>query len=253
MARKKKANLPPSGAAFAFPIGDGRYSVCRVILGKSSKRSKAWNGDVVLVACSSWIGKDLPDANDPSLRPILHLTHHKWDNKRELMWISDEVPPELIPIGGIEPTREEQEMDCETHGLWTSLLLQPLLQWRWDNQREVALAEDRMREDREAAERAEVRRERDRYLAGVTIDELRQHEFFAGWKEYPPPKAVRASRKVMAETVGALAKLGPDAPEAKRMAVLRRCIESFNRLDAEMQFIETVEREDICEIGRAHV
>ncbi len=31
------------------------------------------------------------------------------------------------------------------------------------------------------------------------------------------------------------------------MAILKQCIESFNNLDAEMDFIETVEREDICE------
>jgi len=43
-----------------------------------------------------------------------------------------------------------------------------------------------------------------------------------------------------------LLKLGPRASEKKRMAVLQHCIESFNELDAEMQFIETIEREDIC-------
>ncbi len=31
------------------------------------------------------------------------------------------------------------------------------------------------------------------------------------------------------------------------MAILQDCIESFNELDAEMRFIETIEREDICE------
>ena len=31
------------------------------------------------------------------------------------------------------------------------------------------------------------------------------------------------------------------------MAVLQECIEAFNALDAELHFIETGEREDICE------
>jgi len=51
----------------------------------------------------------------------------------------------------------------------------------------------------------------------------------------------------MAITVEALVELGPRASESNRMAILQRCIESFNILDAKMHFIETVEREDICE------
>jgi hypothetical protein len=51
----------------------------------------------------------------------------------------------------------------------------------------------------------------------------------------------------MTNTVEELLKHGPRASEKERMAVLQQCIESFNELDAEMQFIETVEREDICE------
>jgi len=81
----------------------------------------------------------------------------------------------------------------------------------------------------------------------VTLDDLRGHTFFANWKDYPPLKVIRASRKVMAITVEALVELGPRASESNRMAILQRCIESFNILDAKMHFIETVEREDICE------
>ncbi len=41
--------------------------------------------------------------------------------------------------------------------------------------------------------------------------------------------------------------LGVDAPTQEKRAVLQRCIESFNALDAEHHFIETVEREQIIE------
>jgi hypothetical protein len=51
----------------------------------------------------------------------------------------------------------------------------------------------------------------------------------------------------MTNTVEKLIQLGPRASERERMAILQQCIESFNELDAEMQFIETDEREDICE------
>lgn len=50
----------------------------------------------------------------------------------------------------------------------------------------------------------------------------------------------------MTETVDRLQELGPNSAQADRMKVLQRCIESFNELDAQSYFIETVEREDIC-------
>jgi hypothetical protein len=66
MAHKKKPKLPAAGAAFAFPIGDGRFSVCRVLLDTSSEQSKQWRGETVLVACSRWIGNEVPRADDPA-------------------------------------------------------------------------------------------------------------------------------------------------------------------------------------------
>ena len=90
--------------------------------------------------------------------------------------------------------------------------------------------------------------ERVQYLAGVTLAELRDREFFAAWREYPPENATVASRRIMASTIEKLIALGSDAPKDNRLAVLQHCIESFNEIDAEMDhFIETVEREDICE------
>jgi hypothetical protein len=85
------------------------------------------------------------------------------------------------------------------------------------------------------------------YLRHVTLNDLRDHLFFPRWKGYPPPAAVRASRSIMANTVERLIDLGEGASESTRMIVLRECIESFNEMDARKSFIETVEREDICE------
>jgi hypothetical protein len=51
----------------------------------------------------------------------------------------------------------------------------------------------------------------------------------------------------MTNTVNELLELGRNTSESERMAILQHCIESFNALDAEMRFIETIEREDICE------
>jgi hypothetical protein len=248
MASKKKPALPPAGTAFTFQLGDGRFSVCRVLLDPISERSRQWwNGDTILVACSSWIGDEVPHADDPALRPILHLNHHSWENQPNVVWISDEPPQDLIPIGTIEPTAEEQAIPCMSFGGWDALTVQPLAQWRWDHDRDSVLAEDLIeaKKGREAWEKAQ--REREQYLKQITLEELRGRRFFPTWKDFPPPKAVRASRKLMTNTVEELLKLGPHASKQERMAVLQQCIESFNELHAKMRFIATVEREDICE------
>src|SRR5262249_29383488 len=182
MARKKKPKLPAAGAAFAFPIGDRRVSLCPVLLDTNSERSKQWNGDTILVACSSWIGDAVPRADNPALRPILHLKHHVWDNKPNVLWISDEPPQHLIPIGTIEPTAEEQGIPCMAFGSWTCLTFQPLAQWRWDHERDAVLAEDAIRQKKEAEARSKAQRERERYLERVTLEELREHRFFPTWK-----------------------------------------------------------------------
>jgi len=248
MVRKKKPKLPAVGAAFAFPLGDGGFSVCRVLLGMSSERSTQWRGGTdVLVASSSWVGKKVPHVEDPALLPILYLTHHLWDNKPYVLWISEEPPQDFIPIGNIQPTLEEQAIPCMAVGGWSHLRLQPLAQWRWDNDRPAVLAEDVLKRQKEGETRLKVQQEREAYLRSVTLQDLRTHQFFANWKDYPPPKAIRASRKMMTDTVEDLMELGANALKEERMAILQRCIESFNRLEAQLQFIETIERDDICE------
>jgi hypothetical protein len=247
MARKKKSLLPPAGAAFAFPLGDGRFSVCRVLLDTNSEQSKQWRGDTILVACSAWMGDEVPGADDPSLRPILHLNHHSWQNQPNVLWISENPPQGFIPIGNIDPTNEEKAIPCKSFGNWKALTLQPLAQWRWENERAAVLAEDAVKRKDDAEARLKTQRDREEYLRRISLPELRNHRFFPRWKGYPPANAVRASRKVMADAVKGLIALGPAASEEQRMAVLRRCIESFNDLDADMNFIETVEREDICD------
>jgi len=84
------------------------------------------------------------------LRPILYLTHHSWENDPNVLWISDEPPQELMFIGTIDPTPEEQAIQCMSFGSWPSLILQPLAQWRWDNERNAVLAEDMIEEKKDS-------------------------------------------------------------------------------------------------------
>lgn len=247
MPRKKKPVLPPIGTAFAVPLEGARYSVCRVLTNNSDKHATTCKDDVVLVAGCRWIGTQIPCTDDPALRPILYLNHHSWKNVPNITWISEEPPAELIPMGIIEPTTDEQATTCMSFGGWSSVMSQPLLQWKWDHERDEVLAADAVKQQQASDARDKARQERKQYLARIALEELKERQHFPTWKRHPPAKATRASRKLMTKTIEDLIELGSDASEADRMTVLQQCIESFNELDAELQFIETIEREDICE------
>ena len=245
---RKKTPLPVEGAAFAVPLEDGRFGACRVIRGTTSDEAEEHGAESVLVASSAWIGDAVPNSQDPDLRPVLTLTHHSWDNKPEILWISDPPPDDFIPIGTIEPTSTEKAMECLSFGGWGAVQIQPLAQWRWDNDRDSVLAEDAIKDKEKAKTRERELQERERYLANITLEGLRDHQFFPRWNDYPSEKAVCASRQIMADTVLQLTRVGAGAPESERMAVPQDCIQRFNLMDAEMGgFIETVEREAICE------
>ena len=244
--KSKMLHLPEAGAAFAFPIGDGRFSVARVLVGHEEDQAKRWKSEVVLAACASWIGNDIPSSDDPSLRAILRKNHHAWKNVPCLIWTSAIVPSDFVAIGSIPPTADEKVLVCNSFGTWNSLTVHPLAQWRWEHDRDAVLAEDAAKAIRQREERGLAQKQREEYLGRVTLGDLRDREFFPGWTRYPSDAAKRASRKIMTETVDRLQELGPNSAQADRMKVLQRCIESFNELDAQSYFIETVEREDIC-------
>jgi hypothetical protein len=121
------------------------------------------------------------------------------------------------------------------------------LQWRWDHDRKALLADDAIAAKRRQAERERVDKERKKYLKSLDLEGLRKHTFFENWQGYPPAKYIRASRKIMANTVNDLIALGPKATKDARMKLLQECVESFNRLDEKEAWIETPERECICE------
>jgi hypothetical protein len=239
-------SLPGAGAAYAFPTGDGRFSVCRIILGSTSDRAKAWGFKAVLVASSAWMGNAVPEVSDPALRPMLNLTHHNGRGWENMLWVGQTPPPELTPIGTIEPTEEEKQIYCSRFGNWRSLIIQPLIQWRWDNDRSALLVENATERAREAEAWRAKQREREAYLKRVTLDDLLEHDFFPRWKTYPPTVAIIASRRIMIETVERLIELGSHSTVKERKYLLKECIESFNELDSEIHFIETDEREDLC-------
>ncbi|MFK7776891.1 MAG: hypothetical protein QM501_02055 [Gimesia sp.] len=243
MARKSKGKLPRAGDAFAFPLEDGRFSVCRVLADRIIRPKIGI--DSVLVACSAWIGTNVPREDDPELKQILNLTHHTCDEQYHIVWIDDPVPDTFIPIGSIEPTEEEIFTNCPSYCGWTVMALQPLRQWRWDHERDAVLVEDAAQEKANASQAVQENLRHQRKLKRAKLEKLAKHTFFPKWN-YPSKKAITASRKLMDDTVRELIKLGKSASESDRLQVLQSCIESFNQLDEKWEFIETVEREDIC-------
>jgi len=247
MPRGSGRLLPKPGDAYLMPLPDGRLGVCRVIK-RHAGEGGGTHPDSFLVVASPWIGTAPPEVSDTRLKTILVLTHHSKRVRPEAMWTVDPLPDSFRLLGEIEPTPEEKLMECPTCGEWSTLALQVLLQWRWDNDREALLKEDAEREERSARERAAETERRREYLEGLTLEALRQKKWLKSWKEYPPAKATRACRKNFRDTVSALIRLGPKAKRRDVLAVLQACVERLNELDATNgHFIETVEREDLCE------
>lgn len=245
MDEKQKLSLPPVGAAFAVPLKNGRYSACRVIATHNDTYPGIRKDDAVLVAVCRWSGTQVPCAADPALRPILDLTHHGMCDSA-IYWISEEPPPDLIPIGIIEPTAEEQAVSCFGMFDWYLLKMQSLLQWRWDHERESVLAADAIREKRRADALQQALQERQQYLERVTLEELKERQHFPTWGSRPPANATEAARKLMAKTIEDILALGPNSPEAGRIAVLQNCIDSFKELHTKLH-IPCVFFEDFSE------
>jgi hypothetical protein len=85
-------------------------------------------------------------------------------------------------------------------------------------------------------------------LPAQSLEDLRRRTPFAEWAEYVEPATLRRARSIIRGTIDALIELGPHAPEPLRMDEFHHCVECFNMLEEEEGCIETIEREDICEL-----
>ena len=227
------------GDAFAFDIGDGRFGACRVL---------AYNveDDAALVECSAWIGASPDEATEADVRRPLLLTHHAHRGRPVRIWVWGRPPKTLIPLPPVEPTAEDAEVECNSFAYWEAVTCQPLLQWRWDHDREAQLADD------VAAEAARVRkmeaaaRRRQRYLATVTPEKVAESRLLADWPRVFDAKAVRATRVAVREAARDLAALPAEGRGRKAAARLRRLMRTLNDVDRDHgHFIDTEARDDL--------
>lgn len=226
-----------AGDAFLAPLADGRLCVCRV-------HQVAPDGDV-LVSASTWIGTQAPDPADRQLREVLRLTHHSFRDEPCLVWVGEPVPATVTRLGVIPPTHEEASLPCAAFSGWEFLPHAVLLQWRWDHERDQVLAEDKAEERAKEAARERQRRAYEPLLPD-TLQDLRLKTPFPGWAGYVKPAALRGSRRLIRDLLDALTALGPEASEPARLDELYQCVERFNLLDGDDQFIDSIERDDIC-------
>ena len=239
MARTRKprplSRVEP-GDLFAMPLADGRWGAC-VVLRKSSDAA------LLLVQTSAWIGDAPPsDLSDPLLTTPLVLTHHAWGGDVSIHWVDGPVPEGFVSLGRVPLGATDAATDSHGHGSWEGHRVQPLMQWRWDHEREAVLAEDEVaRQQREAASqewRFGYRRACD------SLRDLRQRTAFPGWASFVEPADLRLSRRIVRDLIDELIALEHDRDEVTKLDAFRRAVGRFNETD----FIMTEEREGICEM-----
>ncbi len=253
MSVREKPKSPEVGDTFAVSLENGLYTACRVLRSGSSDQPFSSFKDVTLVASADWFGDHVPSIDEPRLRKTLRLNHHTWTDRPNVRWVPGRPPKQFKKIGHIPPTAEDlktsnHSFDRWDIGLtaWNAFQIQPLLQWRWDHDREALEAEDRIEKAEEARKIEEAKRDRSAYLSTVTLNQLLDKTRFAHWRRLVKPKPLAKSRDLFSRAIGKLISIGRNATEESKLNVLRELIEGFNSLDAEFTFIETEEREDIC-------
>jgi hypothetical protein len=246
MARRRKytlADLPEAGTVFAVPLADGRVGVCRVL------KKAIWMGSpCVLIAASDWIADKAPPLDHPAVQKILVLNHHNWSGKQNLVWVSEPPPREFHMLGRIEVPANDSNLTCGTYSGWDSPAIQVLAQWRWDNEREAVLAEDEKKRALESAKRTEAIQKRAEYLSKISFSDLLSRDLFPTWKGYPPRAAKTDCQCIIHSFIRTLDAAPKPLTRNFVSKELKQCVEALNQLDSRRNFIETVEREDLCEV-----
>ena len=199
----------------------------------------------VLVAGTAWIGTSLPSLDEPGLKTVLHLTHHLHRDAPEVVWIHYLTPPELINFGLIELSEWDRTVTCNTFSAW-AFPWQLLMQWRWDHDRAAVLHEDAQKAEEESLRRSQANAEKQRRQTS-TLEKLATKKFLRDWRGYAKPAPARRTVAILHSLIAELIKAAPLTHE-KAAELTRQAVLELNLLDeAEKGFIETIDREDICD------
>ncbi len=82
----------------------------------------------------------------------------------------------------------------------------------------------------------------------TTLKEMQNKTPFEGWRGFVDGEALEDSEALYSDTVQALIDLGPTPGREACLEILGRYVDAFNALDDKYGgFIETIERENICD------
>jgi hypothetical protein len=250
--RYTEEDLPQPGSVFFIPLKDGRFGIASVVKRVTAidpNESTATRTIItarVLVVPSSWVGPNIQRPSDDDIRKQLVLNHHSWKNEPQAIWITEPPPADFIFAGSLQLTPEDEAKDSVTYGGWNTLCLQPLLQWRWDNDRENLLLEESAEREKVALRSRQFAEKQAEILRTTTLDDLAQRTWFTTWDAEHEILFREESVRLIKILVQELRVL-PKLTKAAVRRHLRICVEAFNQLDAKDSFIDTTHREDIIE------
>lgn len=239
-------NALQAGQIFAFPLNIASYfGACRIV--------RLDRGGGVLAALS-WLGETRPTLEQVHECALAYDNHGPFEGNPMLYWGAQAPPSGFEYIGLSTPGSVELELTtCHCKGRvclckrrqggWKACRASLVRYWQWKLDRESY-------EEQRAAIRQEFARisaQQQRAPAPRSLAEFRQMTLFAGWEGYLAPYLIETCRRILHETVDQLAGLSQAENDA-RLAIMQACIEQFNALNAQHTFIETLEREDICEV-----
>jgi hypothetical protein len=125
-------------------------------------------------------------------------------------------------------------------------------EWRWANDRGLFLAETEKKKAKEEAIRAAQEERHRTRLSKLSWEQMLAETPFERWTTsppFPPTHFTAAARRTIHDACHDLSVLGPKPKKAQVRAILKACVEWFNKADAEAGgVIETEEREDIVAV-----
>lgn len=236
MRRKKITfeDLPNPGDAFVFPLKNGLYGVCRVIRKSTKEEMKFYGAPHILIAASSWFGKNIPDEDDPSLRNILPLKNSNYNEELCLIWVDEQPGSEYKIFGTIVPSDDDLKLDCYKYGGW-SLATQAEMQWQRNNEKQKELIDD---------QEFSITKE---HIFPKSLNEFLEYAQFEHWQSSVSRVPLIRISNLLTKTVNEVFSFGKNR-DLKGIEIIKNFIKDTNKLNAKYTFIGTNEREELFDI-----
>lgn len=140
-AIKKRTTIAP-GDVFATILLDGRFGAIKII----NKIEKSY-----LIATTTYISESMPCINDKQVSNILRQNRFFYGNQLALNWCDGKLPKELIYIGTVPLSENEEKLKSNVYGgKWdASCGDEVFMEWRWANDRENYEKEMNEREEQD--------------------------------------------------------------------------------------------------------